>query len=316
MKKMNRILTIALYRLKNSQHFDFHEACITVARAAGFAAAKILALLTSYETAHGNENNLFMKARASEKIAQRNAADRVRDDRYSRLHRLVLVWAGSGIEPQDGAATALKRLFDMYKLDTRAQVNEESGIMTNLGTDLGTTENLARLDAIGGRQLYDGMIEANEDVKTLRIDQGEEESQKVLYALKKARAATDEAYAALMQMIESAANFADEPAPYEAFIQKWNGTIKLYLDMLDRKSGSATGGDDTGGSGSTDSGSGDDTSGSSSTDNGGGDDTSGSGSTDSGSGDDTSGGGTSGSGSDTSDPTDPTPPDDAGDGME
>ena len=244
---MKKFLSLALYRLKNSQHFDFHEACIAVARAASFMSAKVIALLTKLETAHGNENALFMKARASEKVAQRKVADQVRDDRYSRLHRLVLTWAGSGIEPQDAAATALKRLFDLYKLDTKAQVNEESGIMTNLGIDLGTDDNLARIEAIGGRQLYNEMIAANEQVKSLRIDQGEEESQKVLAALKKARLATDEAYNELCQMIESAANFADDPAPYEAFIQKWNGTIKLYQDMLDRKSGTTGSGSGSGG---------------------------------------------------------------------
>ena len=148
------------------------------------------------------------------------------------------------------AATALKQVFELYKLNTQAQVNEESGVMTNLAQDLATEAMQAHIDAIGGSQLYQEMVEANEQVKTFRLAQGTEESQKVLAALEKARKATDEAYDKLCDAIEGGASFADDPAPYEAFITEWNGTIKLYQDMLDRKSGNAGQSQNPGGNGS------------------------------------------------------------------
>jgi len=61
-------------------------------------------------------------------------------------------------------------------------------------------------------------------------------------ALAKARQACDKVYDELTYLIEAFAKTADDPTPYEAFIRKWNGTLKIYQDMLDRKSGSSTAG--------------------------------------------------------------------------
>ena len=254
-----KFLKLSKRDLKNSQHFDFIEAFITVCRAQGFSSAKIATMLTLLVTTFAQENELFMKVRASENIAARNEADRTRDDRYSRLHRLVLVWAGSGIATLDEAATLLKKVFDLYKLNTKAQVNEESGVMTNLCQDLSTAGNLARLETIGGTVLFNEMVAANEQVKTYRLAEGTEESEKVQAALKKARQASDEAYENVCEVIEASALLADDPAPFEAFIKQWNGTVKLYQDMLDRKasqSSSDSGSSQQGGSGSTEQGSG------------------------------------------------------------
>lgn len=41
-------------------------------------------------------------------------------------------------------------------------------------------------------------------------------------------------------LIESFSKVADDSTPYETFIRQWNGTVKLYQDMLDRKGGSTT----------------------------------------------------------------------------
>ena len=235
---MSQFLALQKWKLKNSQHFDFIEAFITVLTQAGFAAQRIQTLLALLLERHGVEDSWFKRTRTSEIIARRNEADMRRDDRYARLHRLVNVWAGSGILTLDEAATILKKSFTLYKLDTKSQVNEESGTMTNLANDLSTPENLARIEAIGGTQLFNEMVEANNQVKAIFLEQGAEESEKVLAALQNARKDTDETYDQICAYIEASELTADDPAPYTAFIKLWNGTVKLYQDMLDRKSSS------------------------------------------------------------------------------
>ena len=98
-------------KLKNAQHFEFIDAFITLLVAAGLSSAKIAALLIEMQSAFGEENRLYMIARASEIIAQRNEADRDRDDKYSRLHAIIRAWAGSGNPTLDALATALKKSF-------------------------------------------------------------------------------------------------------------------------------------------------------------------------------------------------------------
>ena len=113
--------------------------------------------------------------------------------------------------------------------------------MTNLAHDLSTEAMLARIATIGGSQLFQEMVEANDEVKSFRLSEGDKKSQKVMAALEKARKATDEAYDNLCEAIEGGAAFADDPTPYEAFITEWNGTIKLYQDEIDRKGGKGGG---------------------------------------------------------------------------
>ena len=228
--------------LKNAQHYELIDAFITVLAEAGFSAAKIVALVSQLRTVFSEEDRWYMVARASEIIAQREAADKKRDNFYSRLFAIIRAWAGSGMAGLDAAATAVIKPFNLYKVKTGAQIDEESGQLDNLITDLSTTEMQAHLTTLGVAWLYQQMVAAHQETKSFRLEQGVEESEKVAGALVKARQACDKVYDELTYLIEAFAKTADDPTPYEAFIRKWNGTLKIYQDMLDRKSGSSTGG--------------------------------------------------------------------------
>ena len=237
-------------RLKNAQHFAFIQAFITALQAAGFSAARIVAKLAELVAAFAIEDSWYMLARGSEIIAQRAAADTKRDRFYSRLHRLVLAWAGSGMAQLDAAATALLRPFKLYKVKVNAQIDEETGVLENLITDLSTTEMQAHLATINGTYLFQQLVAAQNQVKSLRLDQGVEESEKVLGALAAARKQCDALYDDMCDLLESFARAADETAPYETFISQWNGTVKIYQKMLNRKSGTSSGNSGNGGNGS------------------------------------------------------------------
>ena len=104
------------YRLTNAQHFAFIHAFIQYAQSTGFSAQKILTALQTLVTVFGTEDSLYMLVKASEIIAQKEEADRRRDSYYSRLHRLVLAWAGSGMAELDPAASELLKPFQLYKV--------------------------------------------------------------------------------------------------------------------------------------------------------------------------------------------------------
>ena len=228
--------------LKNAQHYEFIDSFITVLTEANFSAAKIVALLNQQRTAFAEEDRWYMVARASEIIALREAADKKRDNFYSRLFAIVRAWAGSGMAGLDAAATAVIKPFNLYKVKTGAQIDEESGQLDNLITDLSTTEMQAHLTTLGVTWLYQQMVASHQETKGYRLEQGQEESEKVAGALRKARQACDKVYDELTYLIEAFTMTSDNPAPYEAFIKKWNGTLKIYQDMLDRKSGKTNGG--------------------------------------------------------------------------
>ena len=228
--------------LMNAQHYEFMDAFITVLVEAGFTAAKITALLSQLQTAFAEEDRLYMIARASEIIALRDAADKRRDNFYGRVHAIIKAWAGSGVAEMETAAELLKKVFDLYKVNTSAQLEVESGQIDNLITDLSAANMQAALQTLGITPLYQAMVTAHQEVKSYRLEQGMEESEKVRGALRNARKECDKLYDELTYLLEAFEQTADNPAPYEAFIRKWNGTLKIYQDMLDRKSGNSTSG--------------------------------------------------------------------------
>ena len=242
--------------LKNGQHYEFMDVFITVMDDAGFTAAKIVALLNQLRDAFSVEDRWYMVARSSKIIALREAADKRRDNFYGRLHAIIKAWAGSGIDQMDAAATSLKTVFDLYKVKTSAQIDEESGQLDNLISDLSDADMQAALQTLGISTLYDVMVTAHQETKGYRLEQGVEESEKVTGALKEARQTTDAIYDELTYLIEAFAKTADDPAPYEAFIKRWNGTLKLYPQPGKNKEGSGSSSssqdsDDSGNSGNT-----------------------------------------------------------------
>ena len=132
---MSKFLRPNKMSLKNAQHYEFIDAFITVLTSADFTAAKIVALLGQLRDAFAEEDRWYMVARTSEIIALRDAADKRRDNYYSRLFAIIRAWAGSGMEGLDAAATALLKSFNLYKVRTGAQIDEESGQLDNLISD-------------------------------------------------------------------------------------------------------------------------------------------------------------------------------------
>ena len=65
-------------------------------------------------------------ARASEVIACRNDADTTRDKLYTKLYALVRLWRNSGNTAMETAADALVRVFQLYAVNTSAQIDAES----------------------------------------------------------------------------------------------------------------------------------------------------------------------------------------------
>ena len=302
-------------RLKNPQHYEFVNAFITSITSANLSATKISTLVTRLSAAFQEEDRWYMISRASDIIAQRETADRQRDFYYVHLHRLVQAWTGTGEPTMDPAATLLKKDFNLYKVQTAAQLEVQSGQMSNLITELLKSDRQAAITALNGQYLFTQMKTAHETVQSLRLEQGVEESQKELGALKQARKSCDALYDEITYLIEAFALTADDSSAYETFIQRWNGTLKIYQDMLDRKNGSegsGSSGSSGSSSGSGDSaGSGDSGSTGDTGDQGdGGSGSGGTGSSDGGGGDDTGGGG----GTET--PSDPTDPENPGGGSE
>ena len=229
---MENFLPINKSKLKNTVHFEFFSSFITVLENSGLVAGKIATVKEHFAEVFNEEERCLRLARASELVARRKAADARRDNFYIRLNRLVKAWRGSGEESLDAAAETVGRLFAQYKLNVAAQLDSETGLMSRMIQELETQPLHDAIVTLGAEYLFAQMKEAHEEVKVLRLQEGEQQSERQAGALVAARKQSDLVYDELVSLIEAFALTADNPEPYEQFIRQWNGMVRLYKETL------------------------------------------------------------------------------------
>lgn len=265
---MKRIEELSLTRLSNGAHFTFMESIVEHAKGDAIVAAKTATLTAALETALAKEDEclkLSTKNFKSDEIAE---ADRERDNLYTSYKMAVEAFRNMPVKELAESAKILAQHIKDYNINTKAQLDKESGMLTNLVADL-EGKYAAHVKALALTEMVTGLKAANDRVKSLIVDRDADRIGLQVGAMRGARAKTDEAYHALADMVNALAMvFGDND--YAPFIDYTNVLITRYKrEALGQKSdapdttpgsgdGGETGGDtpgtgggNTGGGGNT-----------------------------------------------------------------
>ena len=296
-KKM--INSISLTRMNSGAHFEYVSMVLTSIQSQAAVKQKVsdlVAALASAIEAEDEALKVSTKSFITDDLAQ---ADQDRDTFYAGYKKAVEGFLHTPVADMAQAAKVLKQHIKDYRINTRAQIDQNTGLLANFIADL-EGKYAAQVATLGLSVFVTHMKEANERVRTLIRQRVNERMGITVGALKAARVNTDAAYHNLVQMVNALA-LVNGDADYAAFIDYVNAEITRYKrEVLSQKASAAdtsadsststdTDADNTGGS---DSGSGSTSDSGSSSDSG-----SGSGS-DSGSGSSTTPSGDSGTGED------------------
>lgn len=282
---MKEIYDINIQRMNNGAHFTFVSNILARAEADTAVNGKASELVSNFKTAVAAEDEalkISQKSLLTDDIAK---ADSDRDALYAGYKKAVEAFLAMPIVDMAQAAKVLAQHIKDYKINTADQLDKETGLLVNFITDLEGkySEQVAKL---GLTAFVTNMKEANERVRTLTLQRTNEKMGVTVGALKAARTASDDAYRALVKMVNALALVFGEK-DYTAFIDYANTEITHYKrEVLGQKASAPS----TSSSSAVDSGS-------SSTPSGGGSSNSGSGSGSS-SGGSTSGGSSSSDGDD------------------
>jgi len=236
---MAKFLNAKRYGMTNAVHFSVDEAFYARLTAAAFSHSGLAELVKQFKAALDDEDKYLQLSRKSDYSGEISDADEARDALYMTLKRVVAAWSESGMEPQADAAKALQKVIDTYKIDARSQLDEETGRLTNLITDMTTEENAAHLTTLGLADTVAKMKEENEQVKTLLASRADERAKNASGALKQARAECDGLYDEITTLIEGLSVAAEDTAPYETFIAEWNEEIARVKQQAKKKSTAA-----------------------------------------------------------------------------
>ena len=260
---MKEIYDINIQRMNNGAHFTFVSNILARAEADTAVKGKASELVSNFKVAVAAEDEalkISQKSLLTDDIAK---ADIDRDALYAGYKKAVEAFLAMPIADMAQAAKVLAQHIKDYKINTADQLDKETGLLVNFITDL-ENKYSAQVAKLGLTAFITNMKEANERVRTLTLQRTNEKTGVSVGALKTARTASDNAYRALVKMVNALALVYGEK-DYTAFIDYVNTEITHYKrEVLGQKSSAPS----TSGSSSADSGSSTPSGGGSSSDSG------------------------------------------------
>lgn len=153
-------------------------------------------------------------------------ADSDRDALYAGYKKAVEAFLAMPIADMAQAAKVLAQHIKDYKINTAGQLNKETGLLVNFITDL-EDKYSTQVAKLGLTAFVTNLKEANERVRMLTLQRTNEKMGVTVGVLKAARTASDDAYRALVKMVNALALVFGEK-DYTAFIDYVNTEVTHY----------------------------------------------------------------------------------------
>lgn len=247
---MKEIYDINIQRMNNGAHFTFVSNILACAEADTAVKGKASELVSNFKVAVAAEDEalkISQKSLLTDDIAK---ADIDRDALYAGYKKAVEAFLAMPIADMAQAAKVLAQHIKDYKINTAGQLDKETGLLVNFITDL-EDKYSAQVAKLGLTAFVTNLKEANERVRMLTLQRTNEKMGVTVGALKAARTSSDDAYRALVKMVNALALVFGEK-DYTAFIDYVNTEVTHYKrEVLNQKASAPS----TSGSSAVDSGS-------------------------------------------------------------
>lgn len=232
---MKEISDINIQRMNNGAHFTFVSNILARAEADAAVKEKASELVSNFKaavTAEDEALKISQKSLLTDDIAK---ADNDRDALYAGYKKAVEGFLAMPVTDMAQAAKVLSQHIKDYKINTAGQLDKETGLLVNFITDL-EGKFSAQVTTLGLTAFVTNLKEANERVRTLTLQRTNEKMGITVGALKTARTANDDAYRALVKMVNALALVFGEK-DYTSFIDYVNTEITHYKrEVLNLKS--------------------------------------------------------------------------------
>ena len=223
---IKEILDINIQRMNNGAHFTFASNILARAEADTAVKEKASELVSNFKTAVSTEDEALKISQKSLLTDDITKADSDRDALYAGYKKAVEGFLAMPIADMAQAAKILSQHIKDYKINTADQLDKETGLLVNFISDL-EDKYAAQVAKLGLTAFVTNLKEANERVRTLTLQRTNEKIGITVGALKTARTASDDAYRALIKMVNALALVFGEK-DYTSFIDYVNTEVTHY----------------------------------------------------------------------------------------
>lgn len=238
------IKVISLERMNNGAHFTYMTNILNRAEADEHIKVDAATQVADLKAAMATEDKYFKTSEKNLKTDIIAAADAERDKLCRNYLKTLKALMNMPDETIANSAKALVQMFIDYELDPDAQLDKQTGILLNM---VGDWEGKHAQDVTNTNtsKFVELIKAANEKVHSLMVERSDEQKEIPVGALKSARKQTDNAYRALIKMV-NALIMVNGEENYTDFIKFLNYEIKRYKEkVLNQKIAKGTKPDDT-----------------------------------------------------------------------
>ena len=228
---MELIDSIGTDRLDNGAHFAYHSNTLANAKANATISERCAKVLTPYDAAFvvlDKALKTSQKSMLTDAIAQN---DELRDTLYMSYKQMVEQMVGIAIPEMAEAAKILNQHIKDYRINVKAQLDKETGLLQNFIADL-QEKYAEQVETLSLTSLVTKMQAANEKVNELIQQRADEYAMRTVGATKQARVKVDEAYRNLILVINAYMLMEDDNADYIAFAKHQNEEIKRIKQQI------------------------------------------------------------------------------------
>lgn len=225
---MAQIISIPKNRLKNATHLEFAQSVLYRVMKIEIGERLTTEFVKRYEAfkaAVETEDRDFRQPVSSALTRQIADADLKRDRAWSTFKAVVEAFAGGQYGAQSAAADRLMPIVRTYKIDTAAQYDQETGMITQFAQE--ALRHESSIGALALEQVFDDLRTNNNLVRMLLAERDDERSLQLPGIIKADRVQTDLAYDALVTWINAVA-IVEDNAQLDNVIAK----INAYINRL------------------------------------------------------------------------------------
>lgn len=196
------INNISIGRMNSGAHFLYHTDFYARIQANAEVKEKLTNVLNRYKTAIDNED-------AALKISQKSLNtdyiwnfDSKRDALFAAIKAIVRAQLTVSDASINKAARTLDQLIKDYRIDTKEQVDKETGLLINLINDM-ETKYAVEIEKLALGMFLAQLKEANDNVRKYTDSRNQELLDKPAFKLAEARKMTDEVYQEVVKLINA-----------------------------------------------------------------------------------------------------------------
>ncbi|MDR3118849.1 MAG: DUF6261 family protein [Mediterranea sp.] len=229
---MKKMITVALSRLHNGEHFEFEKILLDALTPSVAAGLNLMAQRNQLNQLHRKEGEVYLTNRAYEQTEELTRLDDLRGKEFRYIRRTVKFYLTAGSKTQQSAADEVAFMLQPYRHSLKKNYQDSTAELGKFVLDMSAAPYPAHIATLGLTGTLAGLKAGNDAFQALYIARAKEGLSRAGHkSIRQLRQQFDEVYRIVAGVLP-AMHFVETDAAKKAAIEKTIATINACILQL------------------------------------------------------------------------------------